>query len=175
MLDCQLKTRLNSFNRLDHLDLLILKTLSLIFFKSIFFLFFATSHVVPNFTFSFFISSHISSLPWSILPMQYATIMPQHAIDKLWIADLDVNLFLWMQTFYQNMMQAQIFILWCKCSCKDADAELYFPMQNAPFRRCKCKFPWCKCPLQGCRCKVYSWWCKCLFAEMQMRFSIFSI
>ena len=99
--------------------------------------------------------------------------MPRHAIDKLWTVDLDVNLFPWMQTFYQNMMQAQIFILWCKCSCKDADAKLYFLMQNALSRKCTCKFPWCKCPLPGCRCKVHSWWCKCLIAEMQMRFSIF--
>ena len=36
-------------------------------------------------------------MPWSILPMRYATIVPQHAIYKLLTTDLDVN-FLWMQT-----------------------------------------------------------------------------
>ena len=48
-------------------------------------------------------------------------------------------------------------------------------MQNAPFRKCKCKFPWCQCPLQGCRCKVYSWWCKatpCEDADANLLFSM---
>ena len=55
-LDCQLKTRLNSFNRFDHLDLLILKSLALIqknFFDFFFISFLTAFHVVPNSTFSF--------------------------------------------------------------------------------------------------------------------------
>ena len=56
-LDCQLKISLNSFNRLDHLNLLILKSLTLIqkhFLDFLFFIFFLiASHVVPNSTFSF--------------------------------------------------------------------------------------------------------------------------
>ena len=36
-------------------------------------------------------------MPWSVLPMRYATIVPQHAIERLLTTDLDVN-FLWMQT-----------------------------------------------------------------------------
>ena len=38
-------------------------------------------------------------MPWSVLPMHYATIVPQHAINRLLTIDVDVN-FLWMQTKY---------------------------------------------------------------------------
>ena len=36
-------------------------------------------------------------MPWLVLPMRYATIVPQYAINRLLTTDLDVNL-LWMQT-----------------------------------------------------------------------------
>ena len=36
-------------------------------------------------------------MPWLVLPMRYAAIVPQYVIDKLLTTDLDVN-FLWMQT-----------------------------------------------------------------------------
>ena len=78
-------------------------------------------------------------IPWLVLPMRYATIVPQYAIYRLLITDLDVN-FLWMQT---------------KC---DANLDFLFPMPmlldedaNAIF------YLWCKCPMQGWKCKVYSW------------------
>ena len=48
-------------------------------------------------------------MPWLILPMRYATIVPQYVIDRLLTTDLDVN-FLWMQA---------------KC---DASLDFSFPM-----------------------------------------------
>ena len=35
--------------------------------------------------------NYADEIPWSVLPMQYATIMPQHVIDRLCTIDLDVN------------------------------------------------------------------------------------
>ena len=111
----------------------------------------------------------------SAMPMQYhnrsfnaiCNHMPQHAIDKLWTTNLDVNLFLWMQTFYQNMMQAQIFIPRCKCFLQSCKCKILWC--RCPLRRCKCNFLWCKFPTQGYECKVYSWWCKCPLTKMQMQ------
>ena len=86
-------------------------------------------------------------MPWLVLPMRYATIVPQYAFDRLLTTDLDVNL-LWMQT---------------KC---DASLDSSFPMlmlldedANAIF------YLWCKCPMQECKCKVYSWWCQCMHSN----------
>ena len=64
-LDCQSKTRLNSFNRLDHLDLLILKSLALIqkhFLDFLFYLFPCRFTCCLQLYFQLSISSHISSL-----------------------------------------------------------------------------------------------------------------
>ena len=76
------QTRLNSSNRFNHLGLLILKSLASIQREFFFF----TNAEMCN-----------MQMPWSVLPMRYATIVPQHAIDRLLTTDLDVN-FLWMQT-----------------------------------------------------------------------------
>ena len=93
-------------------------------------------------------------MPWLVLPMRYATIVPQYAIDRLLTTDLDVNL-LWMQT---------------KC---DASLDSSFPMlmllgedANAIF------YLWCKCPMQGWKCKVYSWCCQCMHSNHDVNVSL---
>ena len=63
--------------------------------------------------------------------------------------------FLWMQTFYQNVIQAHIFYSWCKCFLQRCKCKILW--RRCPLWRCKCNFPWCKCPLRGCECKIYSW------------------
>ena len=93
-------TRLKPFNRLDHLYLLILKSLALLQQHFLDLYFFDALHVVPNSTFIFSLPPscrlslfHLSSflakyrmqmlcpdyadeIPWSVLPMWYANIVP---------------------------------------------------------------------------------------------------
>ena len=92
-------------------------------------------------------------MPWPALPMQYATIMPQHAINRLLTIDLDGN-------FSMNASK-----MWCKCLLtkmqvpfdKDANAIFYL---------------WCKCPMQGWKCKVYSWWYQCMHSNHDVNVSL---
>ena len=87
--------------------------------------------------------SHANECCNQALPMQYATIMPRYAIDKLLTTDLDVN-FLWMQTKCDASLD---FCFWYKCFLTEMQMQ----------------FPWCRCFTQGWRCKVYSWWCQCTY------------
>ena len=67
--------------------------------------------------------NYADEIPWSVLPMQYATIVPQHTIDRLLTTNLDVN-FLWMQT---------------KC---DASLDFSFSMQMFFYKDANAKCPY---------------------------------
>ena len=93
-------------------------------------------------------------MPWSVLPMRYATIVPQHTIDKLLTTDLDVK-------FSMNATKCNAsldFCLWYKCF----------------MTKMQMQFLWCRCPLTGmplCECPLVGMpWCesydaKCLDAN----------
>ena len=85
-------------------------------------------------------------MPWLVLPMRYATIVPQYAIYRLLITDLDVN-FLWMQT---------------KC---DASLDFSFPMLMLLDEDANAIF------LLMMLVHAFKPWCKCLLTEMEMRMS----
>ena len=77
-------------------------------------------------------------MPWSTLPLQYATIMSHYVIDELWITDLDVNLFCECKHFIKS-----------KC-----DASLDFPslMQMLPTKMQM--FIWCTCLLTNMQMQI---------------------
>ena len=108
-------------------------------------------------------------MPWSVLPMRYATIVPQHAIDRLLTTDLDVN-FLWMQTnasldfsFMMQMLSTRMQmrnVHMMQMSHAGVQIQSLSMMVPAHIFKpwCKCLLvgmPWCKCPLVGMP------WCKC--------------
>ena len=59
--------------------------------------------------------------------MQYATIMPRHAIDNLWTADLDVNLFFFCECkhFIQTWCKLKFSFFDTNAFYKDADVKSY--------------------------------------------------
>ena len=101
-------------------------------------------------------------MPWLVLPMRYATIVPQYAIDRLLITNLDVN-FLWMQTKCDANLDFSFPML--MLLDEDAKCNFLFMMQMSHARmKTKSLFmmilvhefkPWCKCLLMGMS------WCKC--------------
>ena len=107
------------------------------------------------FLFSFFILTHAKckchmQMPWLVLPMRYATIVPWYAIDRLLTTDLTVS-FLWMQT----KCDASLDFLFSTLMLLEEDANAIFLL--------------CKCSMQECRCKVYLWCCQCTYLTvMQM-------
>ena len=100
-------------------------------------------------------------MPWLVLPMRYATIVPKYAIDRLVTTDLDVN-------FLMNASK-----MWCKSRFFISDA-------NVPWWRCKCIFFSFMMQMSHAGMKMQSLfmmmlvhafrlWCKCLLTEMEMR------
>ena len=66
-------------------------------------------------------------MPWLVLPMRYATIVPYYAIDRLLTTDLDVH-FLWMQTKHDAnldflFLMQMLFDEDANVLCRGADAK----------------------------------------------------
>ena len=141
------------------------------------------THFFLNLFHSFFIFPRLNEcemqMPWLVLPMCYATIVPQYAIDRLLTTDLDINP-LWMQTKHD----ASLDFLFLVQMLPDKDANVISMMQmshagmkmqslfmmmpvhvfkhNADVSsqrwRCECLLmgmSWYKCPFVGMP------WCKC--------------
>ena len=77
------------------------------------------------FSFFFFILMNAKckchmQMPWLVLPMWCATIVPKYAIDRLLTTDLNVH-FLWMQT--NNWCKSRFFISDANAFYQEADAK----------------------------------------------------
>ena len=68
-----------------------------IFYLNLFHSFFHLSLFPAKCRMQMLCPNYADEIPWSVLPMWYANIVPLHAIDRLLTTDLDVN-FLWMPT-----------------------------------------------------------------------------
>ena len=127
------------------------------------------------FLFSFFILTNAKckchmQMPWLVLPMCYATIVPWYAIDRLLTTDLTVN-FLWMQTkhdanlYFLFLMQMPFIKMQMQMSHAMVQMQRLSMMVPAYIftHDAKCLFTememqnvlWCKCLLMGMS------WCKC--------------
>ena len=69
--------------------------------------------------------------------MRYATIVPQHAIDRLLTTDLDVN-FLWIQTKYGASLDFSF--LMQMLFYKDADAKCPYDVDVLFYKGANAKF-----------------------------------
>ena len=99
-------------------------------------------------------------MPWWVLPMRYATIVPQYAIDRLLTTDLDVNL-LWMQTKHD----ASLDFLFLVQMLPNKD-ENVISMMRMSHARMEMQSLFMMMPVH-----VFKTRCKCLLTEMEMRMS----
>ena len=101
-------------------------------------------------------------MPWSVLPMRYATIVPCHANDTLWTADLDVHL-LWMQIKRDGSLDLSFLMQMFFLTRMQMRNVYMMQMSHAGVQRqslsmmvpvhifkplCRCLLvgmPWCKC------------------------------
>ena len=86
-------------------------------------------------------------MPWLVLLMRYATIMPKYAIDRLLTPDLDVH-FLWMQTKHDANLDFLFLMQMAFIKMQMGNVHM---MHMFSFQRCN---SWCKCLMQGWRCKM---------------------
>ena len=101
-------------------------------------------------------------MPWLVLPMRYATIVPKYAIDRLLNTDLDVH-FLWMQTKHDANLDFSFSMQMLFIRMQMRNVHM---MHMFSFQRCNL---WCKCLMQGWRHEVYSWLRQCMYLPvMQM-------
>ena len=101
-------------------------------------------------------------MPWLVLPMRYATIVPQYVIYRLLITDLDVN-FLWMQAKCDASLDFSFPML--MLLDEDANAIFLFMMQmsHAGMKM--------QSLFMMMLAHAFKLWCKCLLTKMGMRMS----
>ena len=98
-------------------------------------------------------------MPWLVLPIRYATIVPLYAIDRLLTTDLDVN---FLMNANKMWCKSRFFISDTNAFHNDADAKCSYDA-DVP-----CKGAGARFIHDGASAHIYSW-CKCLLTEMEMQ------
>ena len=118
--------------------------------------------------------NYVDEIPWLVLLMRYATIVPWHVIDRVRTTNLNANF-----SMNANKMWCKSRFFFLKQMLSDRDAIAIFMMQMShtgvqmqslsmmvPVHIFKpwCQYllvgmPWCKCPLVGMP------WCECFDAN----------